>query len=254
MGVAGACLHDRGRGARAADGALRLPGRGAHRAVAVPGRDGRRRHRRHARAPVAGQGAGAVVRRRAARQHRRLPDLRVRPDGAAVDRRLPARRPVGRHGGGAAAGRLLLPVLPHRRQDRGPLLHGLPELLERGRVLRRRLRPRRGGDDGGAARADRADLRADQVRLPLAHRDALVHQHGAGHGVPRPLRRDHLAAARRTRRADRAVAGLPGLLRRHQPLADAAHRDDAPVAVPDRPLSGGRPTPVGRASRRRFGA
>ncbi len=30
-----------------------------------------------------------------------------------------------------------------RRQDRRPLLHGLPELLERRRVLRRRLRPRR---------------------------------------------------------------------------------------------------------------
>ena len=95
VGVAGARLHDRGRGARAADGALRLPGRGAHRAVAVPGRDGRRRDRRDARPALAGQGAGAAVRRRAARQHRRLPDLRVRADGAALDRRLPARRTRG---------------------------------------------------------------------------------------------------------------------------------------------------------------
>ena len=33
------------------------------------------------------------------------------------------------------------------------------------------------------------------------------------------------AAARRAVRAHRAVAGLPGLLRRHQPLADAAQRE-----------------------------
>ena len=34
-----------------------------------------------------------------------------------------------------------LPVLPGRREDRRPLLPRLPELLERGRVLRRRPRP-----------------------------------------------------------------------------------------------------------------
>ena len=89
-------------GPRAADGALRLPGRG--------------------RAPCSGcswprwsstgptacwRGAARVKergppdRRRAARQHRRLPDLRVRADGAALGQRLPARRRLGRSGGRA---------------------------------------------------------------------------------------------------------------------------------------------------------
>ena len=59
-----------------------------------------------------------------------------------------------------------------------------------------------GRDHRGPAGADGADLRAGQVRLPLAHRDALVHQHGAGDRVAGRLRRHHRAAARRTARAD----------------------------------------------------
>ena len=46
-----------------------------------------------------------------------------------------------RGAGGAAAARLELPVLPGRREDRRPLLPRLPELLERGRLLRRGPRP-----------------------------------------------------------------------------------------------------------------
>ena len=36
-------------------------------------------------------------------------------------------------------------------------------------------------DDRDPARPERARLRAGQVRLPVPHRDALVHEHGAGH-------------------------------------------------------------------------
>ena len=51
-------------------------------------------------------------------------------------------RSLGRRGGRPAAGGLVLPVLPHRREDRRPLLHGVPELLEHRGLLRRRLRAR----------------------------------------------------------------------------------------------------------------
>ena len=95
-GRAGPRLHGDRCGAGAADGALRLRGRGAGRALALPGRDGRRRQRRDAGA--AGfrvKTRDARVRRRAAGQHRRLPHLRLRADGAAVGQRLPARRRAG---------------------------------------------------------------------------------------------------------------------------------------------------------------
>ena len=54
----------------------------------VPGRAGHRRHRRDAGPPVPGQGDDPLVRRRPAGRHRRLPDLRLRAGGAAVDDRL----------------------------------------------------------------------------------------------------------------------------------------------------------------------
>ena len=48
------------------------------------------------------------------------------------------RRRWGMGARGAAAAGLQLPVLPHRRQDRRPLLPRLPQLLERRRLLRGR--------------------------------------------------------------------------------------------------------------------
>ena len=59
---------------------------------------------------------------------------------------LPGRR-VGRGRRGDPAGRVLLPVHPDRREDRRPLLPGLPVVLERRRLLRRRLRARCRRDD-----------------------------------------------------------------------------------------------------------
>ena len=55
---------------------------------------------------------------------------------------------------------------------------------------------RHGRHDRGAAGLRRAGLRAGQVPLPLAHREALVRQHGALGGVARAVRRDHRADAR----------------------------------------------------------
>ena len=107
-----------------------------------------RRHRRDGRPPAAGERDDPVVRRCPARRHRRLPHLRLRADGAALDRRLAARRLARKAVCGAAAARVVLPVLPDRRQDGRPLLPRLPELLERRCVLRLRARPRPDRDSG----------------------------------------------------------------------------------------------------------
>ncbi|CAA9398901.1 MAG: Phosphatidylcholine synthase, partial [uncultured Nocardioides sp.] len=222
--LVGARVHRRRVGARAAHGALRLPQRRADRAVALPGRDVRGRHRRVHGPALPRQGGRARVRRRPPRQHRGLPDLRVRADGAAVGQRLPARRGVGRRGGLPAAGGLLLPVLPLRREDRRPLLPRLPQLLERRGVLRG------GGGDvglrhhGAAAGLHGAGVRAREVPLPLAHRGPVVPQHELLGRLAGCLRRHRGAAARPLDLAHRGVAGLPGLLHRGQPVADAAHR------------------------------
>jgi len=67
------------------------------------------------------------------RRHRRLHHLCLRPGGVALDRKFLARGELGDRAGRVAAARLHLPVLPGRREDRGPLLPRLPELLERHR-------------------------------------------------------------------------------------------------------------------------
>ena len=62
-----------------------------------------------------------------------------------------------------------LPVLPHGRQDRRPLLPRLPELLERRGVLRLRARPRVETTTAlDPARLLRPGLRAHPLRLPVA--------------------------------------------------------------------------------------
>ncbi len=61
------------------------------RPLAGPGRAVGRRHRRHAGPPVPGEAGHALVRRGAARQRRRLPDVRLRAPGAAAAAGLPAR-------------------------------------------------------------------------------------------------------------------------------------------------------------------
>ena len=85
-----------------------------------------------------GQGDDPLVRRRPDGRHRRLPHVRLRPDRPALDDQPPTGRPDRLGGRRAAAARVLLPVLPGRREDRRPLLPRLPELLERRRFLRDR--------------------------------------------------------------------------------------------------------------------
>ena len=94
----------------------------------------------------AGQGDDPLVRRRPAGQHRRLPDLRLRPRRPALDDRPPAGRRAGLGARRAAAARVQLPVLPGGREDRRPLLPRVPELLEHRRLLRDRAGPRHPGD------------------------------------------------------------------------------------------------------------
>ena len=115
--------------------------------------------------------AGASLRRRVARQHRRLPDLRGRagvPDAARENSRArPRRLPGRRH----RDGRERVRILPCRSQDRRPLLPRLPVVLEPGCVLPFCL-------ELGVCQHDhrhgvRGDgVRADQVHLSQPHRAA----------------------------------------------------------------------------------
>ena len=96
--------------------------------------------------------------------------VRVRPDHPALGERPPAARlpRLGRRRGTAV--RVLLPVLPGRREDRRPLLPRLPELLERRRFLRVVLDIGRPGRDDRGRRPARPGVRAGAVRLPVADR------------------------------------------------------------------------------------
>src|SRR5829696_4023473 len=133
----GARLH-RDRQCPRAVGDHRRPGRQHRpRLLDSAGRVDRRQHRRHAGPAAQGQADHPQFGRRPARRHRRLPDLRLRPGDAALGGRTPARRHALRGARGAATAGLELPVLPGRRQDRRPLLPRLPQLLERGGLLRR---------------------------------------------------------------------------------------------------------------------
>ena len=111
-------------------------------------------------------------------------------------------RGAGLGGRGAAAAGVELPVLPGRREarrrlGRRPLLPGLPELLERARLLRDRPGRLAGRRRGRAGRVLRAGVRADPLPLPVAdddaaHDDAGVQRRVGGHlrraaaAVPRP--------------------------------------------------------------------
>ncbi len=75
---------------------------------------------------------------------------------------------VRRGARGAAAACLQLPVLPDRREDRRPLLPRLPQLLERGRVLRGGARPQPDRDRHHPGDLLDPGLRPGQVRLPVA--------------------------------------------------------------------------------------
>src|SRR5919107_2626202 len=215
-------LHRDRLGARAAHRAGRVRRRRGDRPVAGPGGPRRRRHRRDAGPPAAGQGNDPLVRRRPARRHRRLPHLRLRAGGAAVDDRIAARRGRGVGRRRAAAAGLLLPVLPGRREDRGPRVPGLPELLERGRLLRHRPRSEPGGRGHGARRVLGAGVRAGALPLPVADDGAARAEPGADGGLAGRLRRPAGADARPAPGRGRAVAGLPRVLRRGQPVADRA--------------------------------
>ncbi|CAA9412227.1 MAG: Phosphatidylcholine synthase, partial [uncultured Quadrisphaera sp.] len=224
-------LHRQRQRAGAAHRARRRRGQRRGRAVARAAGPGHRRHRRDARPADAGARAPAVVRRRPPRRHRRLPDLRLRARGAAAQRRPPARGRA-RHGGrrGAAAG-LELPVLPGRRQDRRPLLPGLPQLLERRGLLRDRPRPARGRDRHRAGGVLGAGLRARGLPLPLAHAHAAAHLAGAHRRLGGHLRAAADPGARPEPRGRRRLARLPGLLRRGEP---AAHPAPTARAAPHR--------------------
>ena len=87
-----------------------------------------------------------------------------------------------------------------RREDRRPLLPRLPVVLERRRVLRRRRRTSTVATITVVLLVlHGARLRADQVPLPLAHREALVPQHDAGDPLARGVGRHHRSCARRAR-------------------------------------------------------
>ena len=127
----------------------------------------------------------------------------------------------GRAGLHPAAG-VVLPVLPQRREDRRPLLPGVPELLEHPGVLRHRHRPRHHhhGDHHAGLRGAR--VRADQVRLPLAHRADVAAHLRAHRPLVRGVRR-HRRRAPGPQRAGRDRLGpLPRLLHGAEPLADLA--------------------------------
>src|SRR3954451_12060827 len=211
-------LHGQRLGPRAADRDRRPGGERGHRPLAGAGAPVHRRDRRDPRPPLPGEGDAPLVRRRPSRRHRRLPDLRVRPRRPAVDDRPAALRRDRVGAGGIAAAVLQLPVLPGGRKDRRPLLPRLPELLEHRRLLRVRAGPRPGDDRNDPRRLLGAGVRSRAVRLSLAHPglpepDAGPHGPVAGH-----LRRPRGPAAPPEPVRDRALAGLPGLLRRAQRL------------------------------------
>ena len=182
------------------------------------------------------------LRRRAARQHRRLHDLRA-------SRRWCCCGPTGtcRTAPPAASSRpfpLLASCYQFCRTDAKTDDHfflGFPSywnivafyVVVLGAVDRR--------DDRAAAPALGARVRADQVPLPVAHREALVRQHDAGHPLARAVRRDHREPPRRAAGAGRAVARLRRLLRRGQPVADLLARASAPRTPANRPRAP--PTP-----------
>ena len=139
-----------------------------------------RRHRRDAGPPLPGQGDDPLVRRRAARQHRRLPDLRVRADGAALGRRLPAGRRARRRASPPC--RCWRPAT----SSAGPTRRPTTTSSSASRATGTSSRSTRSCCDLGADRRRRsarrlhgAGVRAGEVPLPLAHRDALRPQPGA---------------------------------------------------------------------------
>ena len=173
-------LHGHRRRARTADGALLLRARGRDGPLAVPRRHGHRRHRRDAGPAVQRQGRAPGLRRRPARQHRRLHDLRARADGAAVGQRLPAGRrrrrrrrvhPAARVDATSSAGPTRRPTTTSSSASRRTGTSS-PSTSSCGscRPSRRRC---------PAAPALGAGVRAHQVPLPVAHREALVRQHDA---------------------------------------------------------------------------
>ena len=113
------------------------------------------------------------LRRRAARRYRRLPDVRVPADAAARCTRAACRR-VGRcrwHRDRAAEQRLWLRRAG--REDRVITSSPAFRLLEHRRALPvRRRRCRRSYNARRPARAERARLRPDRLRLSVAHADA----------------------------------------------------------------------------------
>ena len=171
--------------------------------------------RRDAGPPVQGQGGAPGLRRRAPGQHRRLHDLRARTDGPAVGQRVPAGRRRRRRRRVHSPARVDLSVLPDRREDRRPLLPRLPVVLEHRRLLRRRVGDVDRRDDRAAAPALGARVRAHQVPLSVAHREALVRQHDAGDPLARAVGRDHRKPPRRAGCAlVAAVARVRRVLRR----------------------------------------
>ena len=167
--------------------------------------------------------AAALVQRREARRHRRLPDVRVRAGAVRLAGAARARR-VGdaRRQRDAAVERLRLQ--PRRREDRRPLLHRLPVVLEH-----RGLLPVRAGAAAAAQRADAAGA-AVLVFVPIRYvypsrtpvlpvlTNVLGSRLGSG-GAGRPV-----AISRRVARAGARVAGLPGLLRRAVPVPAVSAR------------------------------
>ncbi|CAA9392047.1 MAG: Phosphatidylcholine synthase, partial [uncultured Rubrobacteraceae bacterium] len=211
-------VHGQRRGARPLDARRRLPGRGRQGAVAHVRLPPHRQHGRPARPALPGQRGAALLRRGAFGQHRGLHDLRVRPDGAPVERGLPARGKRRHRARLAAAARVELPVLPGGRQDRRPLLPRFPELLQRRGLLRHRVRVEPGDAGGGARALLLPGVRPHPLRVPDADRDlqeGLAHAHGA---LARQLRGDPVADARSRALYPVLLGPLPLLLLRPEPL------------------------------------